>query len=231
MRKLLLIFAAAAVAAGAVNARAGMSGSKQAKAVAKVIERHYHDAKTLRAIFLETYRAGGDELRVESGTVYFRRPGLMRWNYESPQKKLFLIDGHHAWFYIPGNHTASRTAVRKSGDWRTPFALLTGRAKLGDLCSRVSIVPSQGGPGATPEGHRVLDCEPKKGEGFLDAHIEVDRLGRIVRVLVKQPGDVDTEVNFAHWRENIPLPKSLFHFEPPKGVAIVDEQAIAGSVH
>jgi outer membrane lipoprotein carrier protein len=229
MRRLLLILGVVALAAGAIDARAGMSGSKEAKAVAKAIERHYHDARTLRALFLETYRAGQDDIRVESGTVYFRRPGLMRWDYQSPQKKLFLVDGHHAWFYIPADHSASRTSVRKSGDWRTPFALLTGRAKLSDLCSRVSLVPNPGGPGAPPAGHRVLDCEPKKGEGFLDAHIEVDRLGRIARVLVKQPGDVNTEVSFAQWKENIPLPKSLFRFQPPAGVSIVDEQAIAGS--
>ncbi len=231
MRKLLLVLIAGVFAAGAVNADAGMSGSKKAKAVAKAIEAHYHGAKTLRALFLETYRAGEGDIRVESGTVYFRRPGLMRWNYESPQKKLFVVDGHHAWFYIPADHAASRTSVRKSGDWRTPFALLTGRAKLSDLCSRVSIVPNPGGPGSPPPGNTVLDCQPKKNEGFLDAHIEVDRLSRIVRVLVRQPGEVDTEVRFAHWQENIPIPESFFRFEPPPGVSVVKAHEIAGSAH
>lgn len=197
--------------------------------MAKAIEEHYHNAKTLKALFLETYRGGGDDLRVESGVVYFRRPGLMRWDYQSPQKKLFLTDGHHAWFYIPANHTASKTSMRKSADWRTPFALLTGKAKLGEICSKVSIVPSQGGPGAPPPGHTVLDCQPKDRAGFLDAQIEVDRLARVVSVLVKQPGDVSTEVRFGAWQENIPLPKSLFVFNPPKGVSVVDESAIAGT--
>lgn len=230
MRKPLLILAVAIFAAGSVTAWAGMSGSKKAKAVAKAIEHHYNHAKTLRALFLETYRAGQGDIRVESGTVYFRRPGLMRWNYDSPQKKLFLVDGHHAWFYIPADHAASRTSVRKSADWRTPFALLTGRAKLGDLCSRVSIVPNQGGPGSPPPGHTVLNCRPKKKAGFLDAHIEVDHRFRIVSVLVLQPGDVQTEVRFAHWKENIPIPKSMFRFQPPPGVSIVKAGEIAGSV-
>jgi outer membrane lipoprotein carrier protein len=230
MRKQLLIGVATLVAAaGAAAAGARPGEQRSAKAVAKAIEQRYHDAKTLKAVFLETYRAGGDDLRVESGTVYFQRPGRMRWNYESPQVKLFLTDGHHAWFYIPANHAASRTAMRESADWRTPFALLTGKAKLGEICGKLSIVPNQGGPGAPPAGHTVLDCQPKDKAGFLDAQIEVDREARIVSVLVKQPGDISTEVRFGNWQENILLPKSLFVFVPPKGVSVVDQDALAGS--
>lgn len=217
------------MAATAINARAGLEGSKRAKAVAQAIERHYHGVKTLRAIFLETYHAGQDDVRVESGTVYFRRPGLMRWDYKEPRKKLFLTDGHNAWFYVPAYHTVTRSPMRKSADWRTPFALLTGKAKLADLCSRVSLVPNSGGPGSPPLGYRVLDCQPKKREGFLDARIEIDPSYRIVRVLVKQPGDINTEVQFARWQENIPLPKSLFRFVPPPGVSVVNPRALAPS--
>jgi len=229
MRKLLLILAGGLALAGAATAGGRPAEHQSAKAGARAIEARYHNARTLRALFLETYRAGDEDIRVESGTVYFRRPGLMRWDYESPQKKLFLTDGHQAWFYIPANHTASRTSMRKSADWRTPFALLTGKAKLGEICRQVSIVPSPGGPSAPPPGHTVLDCQPKDKAGFLDAEIEVDRTARVVRVLVMQPGDVSTEVRFGSWQENIPVSKSLFEFQPPPGVTVVDEAAIAGS--
>lgn len=228
MRKLAPILAIA-LAAGAATAGARAAQHRSAKAVAKALEARYHNAKSLKALFLETYRAGGGEIRVESGVVYFRRPGLMRWDYQSPQKKLFITDGHDAWFYIPSNHTASRAKMRKSADWRTPFALLTGKAKLSEICSKVTIVPNQGGPSAPPPGDTVLDCQPKDRAGFLDAQIEVDRTSRVVRVLVEQPGDVATEVRFGNWQENIPLAKSLFEFKPPPGVTVVDQQAIAGS--
>lgn len=221
----LAVFAAAfsqATAAGRDDA---------AWSIARQVEAHYHDVKTLEAEFLETYRAGQDDIRVESGKVYFRRPGLMRWNYESPQSKLFLVDGHHVWFYIPADHSASRSSLRHSADWRTPFALLTGKAHFKDLCKQMSVVPSQGGPGASPASHVVLDCRPKDRNAFLDAQIEVDAEHRLVRVLLKQPGDIDTEVRFGNWRENLPLEKSLFEFKPPPGVAVVDQDALAGEVH
>ena len=232
MRAVVLCLMALLVApiAGAVPTLSARRIERQdAQAVARAIQNHYRQAGTLQAVFLETYRAGNSNLQVESGKVYFRRPGQMRWDYESPQKKLFLVDGHYAWFYIPADHTVSRTPVRKSDDWRTPFSLLTGKARLSDLCRQVSIVPNQGGPSAPPAGHVVLDCTPKHKGTFLDAQIEVDRHDRIVGVLVKQPGEVSTEVRFGNWRENIPLPKSLFHFQVPPGVAVVNNQAIAGS--
>ena len=203
---------------------------EDAAAIARAVEAHYQHAVTLRAVFLESYSAGRSELRAESGTVYFRRPGLMRWDYTSPQKKLFLVDGRYAWFYIPSDHTVSRASAHKSADWRTPFALLTGKARLSDLCRAISLVPSQGGPSSPAPGDAVLDCSPKHKEAFLDAEIEVDRMDRIVSVLVKQPGDVTVEVRFGNWRENIPLSKSLFRFQPPPGVAVVSQQGLAGSM-
>ncbi len=204
------------------------SSRSDAKRISRAIAAHYRRAKTLEAVFLQTYRAGENDLRVESGRVYFRSPGLMRWDYEAPAKKLFLTDGHYAWFYVPANHTASRTPMRKSADWRTPFALLTGKADLGKLCSTLSIVPNPGWPGAPPPGHVVVDCRPKKHEDFVGAQIEVDRASRIVRVTVEQAGGITTEVRFGNWKENIPLRKSLFRFSPPPGVAIVDQEALAG---
>jgi outer membrane lipoprotein carrier protein len=228
--KSLILAAAFGFAVSAIPAVAARPSPRpSAKAVAKAIEARYHSAKSLRAVFLETYRAGQGDIRVESGVVFFQRPGRMRWEYQSPQKKLFLTDGHTAWFYIPADHTVSRSPMRKSADWRTPFALLTGRAKLSDICRQLTILPNPVGPNAPPPGHTVLDCRPKDRKGFLDAHIEVDRAARIVRVLVKQPGDVSTEVRFGNWQENLPLPKSMFQFKPPKGVSVVDEGAIAGS--
>jgi outer membrane lipoprotein carrier protein len=232
MRALLfwLIVSLAGPGAKAASLAAAPSARRSnAQAVARAIEAHYRHAVTLQAVFLETYRGGDTDLRVESGTVYFRRPGQMRWDYTSPQKKLFLIDGRDAWFYIPADRTVSRTSVRKSDDWRTPFALLTGKARLSDLCQEISVVPNEGGPSSPPPGNVVLDCAPKHGEAFRDAQIEVDRQDQIVRVLVKQPGDVSTEVRFGNWQENIPLAKSLFQFQVPPGVAVVHQQAPAGA--
>lgn len=214
--------------------------SVSAKQLTRLLEEHYHHLKTLRAVFLERYNEGPKQSRVESGTVYFRRPGQMRWEYESPEKKLFLADGKNVWFYVPYDHTVTKAPVKESTDWRTPLALLTGKADLSRLCRSVELIDQPG----LPPGHSVLRClpkgEPKSApaapgrasdappgpgtqEEFTEVLLEVDSSsGELARIEIRQPGGVDLEYRFGNWQTDIPLPESLFHFQVPPGVAIVD---------
>ena len=221
--------------------------SDSAKAIAQLLEEHYRHAQTLRAVFLEHYSAGPREARVESGTVYFRRPGRMRWEYEAPEKKLFLADGKSVWFYVPADRTATKAALKESSDWRTPLALLTGKANLSRLCSRVDLIY----PKNTPPGHAVLRCLPKgekevkppggasseqdsaelPGAGdFSEVFLEVNSAnGELDSVRIRQAGGIEIEYRFGDWQEGMPLPEDMFQFHPPAGVAIVDGSALNNS--
>jgi outer membrane lipoprotein-sorting protein len=59
---------------------------------------------------------------------------------------------------------------------------------------------------------------------------ETDPGGQLVRVLIREPGRVETEFRFGNWEENGVIPEVKFHFEPPPGVAIVDEESLAGEI-
>ncbi len=218
--------------------------SPQAAAIVRAVENRYHNAKTLKAIFLERYSGARDSLQVESGTVYFSRPGRMRWEYESPQTKLFVADGKTVWFFVPADHTVTRAPMKESTDWRTPLALLTGKTKLSNLCDRIDLAAAP-----TTPGHVMLRCLPR-GEGknsaaassgsvsgdaslagpdqpFDEVLLEVDReTGELADVKVQQPGGIELDFRFGNWVENLPLAESLFHFQPPSGVAIVDQSAV-----
>jgi outer membrane lipoprotein carrier protein len=217
----------------------GDSGPATAHSLAREIERHYARTSTLQAVFLERVLQDGG-VRVETGTVYFRRPGKMRWEYESPDQKLFLVDGKHVWLYVPADRTASRAPVKQSSDLRTPLALLTGKVHLSQLCGKIEVADlsaagsAGGGSSERPvsSNNVVLRCWPHKGaeqESFREILLEVDPQYRLVRILVREPGNVETEFRFGRWQENIPLPEAKFHFEPPPGVAIVDEAELVGS--
>src|SRR5579864_2673811 len=93
-----------------------LSGSSIPSRLASLMEARYRGAKTLQATFLERYSENGRVLRSEAGTAYFRRPGKMRWEYQQPEKDLFLVDGKTAWFYVPADHTVTRVPARQSGD-------------------------------------------------------------------------------------------------------------------
>ena len=220
-----------------------------AKVIARLLEEHYHHAQTLRAVFLERYSEGPREARIESGTVYFRRPGRMRWEYDSPEKKLFVADGKTVWFYVPADHTVTRVPAKESSDWRTPLALLTGKADLSRLCSHIDLVSQR----ATPAGHAILRCLPRgeknggsadgpsssndstelPGTGnFTEVLLEVDSSsGELARAQIRQTGGIELEYRFGDWQQNLPLPDEMFRFRAPAGVAIVDGSALNNASH
>src|SRR5215472_17397787 len=117
--------------------------SPEAKTLVARLEARYHSARTLQATFLERYTESGRQVRAEAGTVYFRRPGKMRWEYDAPEKNLFLVDGKMAWFYVPADRTVTRVPAKESSDWRTPLALLAGEMKVSRVCDEVHIAQQE----------------------------------------------------------------------------------------
>src|SRR5262245_25811728 len=121
----------AVVAFGAMAATVAAAKTSPAAAPAvRALESRYHNARTLRAVFLQRYSDARGSAQAESGTVFFSRPSRMRWEYEAPERKLFLADGKSVWFYVPADRTVTRAPMKESTDWRTPLVLLTGRTKL-----------------------------------------------------------------------------------------------------
>ena len=210
-----------------------------ANSIRRAIESRYQHARTLKAIFFQRYSDGHGGISAESGTVYFSRPGRMRWEYESPEKKLFLVDGTNVWFYVPADHTASRAKLKESSDWRTPLALLAGKADLSALCRKVEVVDSgRGASGADDNlaspGNALLRCIPRDSADAASAPsqvlLETDPEARLVRVVIREAGNAETEFRFGNWQENLPIPEEKFHFQPPAGVAIVDQQSLTSAM-
>lgn len=198
------------------------------------LQSRYHRARTLKAIFFERYSDGNGGVAAESGIVYFSQPGRMRWEYRSPEEKLFLVDGTNAWFYVPADHTASRAKMKDSSDWRTPLALLTGHANLLDLCRTIDAANSEEKP--LVPGNTLLRCTPKSNPAgpsgrFPYVIFEIDPQAQLGRVVIRDAGNVETEFRFGNWEENIAIPEIKFHFQPPPGVSVVDQTSLVDSIH
>jgi outer membrane lipoprotein carrier protein len=188
------------------------------------LEARYQKAATLQATFLERYSENGKQVRVEAGTAYFLRPGKMRWEYEQPEKSLFLVDGKYVWFYAPADHTATRMPAKKSEDWRTPIAFLTTGMKLSRLCSNVE--PAQD---AKPEGagNALYRCTlwgagNERGERQQTVLLEVTPQNDLAGIVVPQGAGMQIEFEFKNWQWNPALPKTMFTFEPPPTAVIVN---------
>jgi outer membrane lipoprotein carrier protein len=220
------------------------SPTPEAKLISARLEARYRSPRTLVATFLERYSENGQVVRTEAGVAYFRRPGKMRWEYESPEKNVFLVDGKTAWFYVPADHTVTRAPAKQSTDWRTPLALLAGEMKLSRVCARVELSSTEKPATA---GNTVLYC-PLRGEDtkpqsasaaspdaqesvpsdsvFLEV---VPATGELARVLVREKAGVEVEFKFTAWRFDPPVADSFFRFDVPPGVAIVNAESAAES--
>ncbi|HLZ12718.1 MAG TPA: outer-membrane lipoprotein carrier protein LolA [Candidatus Acidoferrum sp.] len=202
------------------------ANSQSSEGYVHQLEATYKRARTLQANFLEVYREGGRAVRTESGVAYFRRPGKMRWEYASPEKNLFVVDGKFAWFFVPADHTVSRVAARDSADWRTPLALLAGEMKVGRFCTKVELAPTQPASAATIRLNcsiRGTEREAKAGAPHDTAYFDIAKsTGQLESVVVAGAAGVTMEMRFSNWKFDPPAPDTLFHFQPEKGIAIVD---------
>ncbi len=156
----------------------------EAARIVRLLETRYSGARTLRAVFLERYLENGRQVRAESGRVTFQRPGKMRWEYESPEAKVFISDGRTIWFYVPADRTVMRSTVKEDADERTPFGLLTRNPRVSRLCGSVTL--GAAAEAATP-GNLLLHCRPRgtkaarqgAGEILLEVAPETGDLSRV----------------------------------------------------
>jgi len=189
--------------------------------LAEEVDAHYNHLRTLQANFTEIYRGAGIS-REESGTLWLKRPGRMRWNYQKPREKLFVSDGKTAWFYVPGEQQARRTPMKKLEDLRSPLAYLLGKTKLRKEFEALSLAPDA--PPWHP-GDTVLRGVPKFMEGVNQVLMEIAPDGKIVRLVADGADGSTTEYRFEDQQENLEIADRQFQFTPPPGVQVIEQEA------
>jgi len=187
--------------------------------VAKAVDEHYNRLRSLQAEFTEIYRGAGID-RTESGTLWLKKPGKMRWEYRSPRDKLFLSDGKDAWFYLPGDKQARKTPVRKLEDLRSPLGFLLGKTRLEKELQGLGFAPDLAP--LTP-GNMVLRGVPQNmAERVIQVLLEITPDNRISRIVIDEVDGSTTEYRFREQKENVGIADERFRFTPPPGVEAID---------
>jgi len=190
------------------------------RAIAQAVDNHYNHLQTLQTEFTESCRGAGIE-RTESGSLWLKKPGKMRWEYRSPKEKLFLSDGKDAWFYLPGDRQVRRTSVKKLDDLRSPLGFLLGKTQLEKELNGLSLAPDVA---PLTAGNTVLRGVPRAmADRINQVVLEITPDYRIDRIQFEEADESVTEYRFSDQRENAAIPDQRFRFTPPPGVEIVDE--------
>jgi outer membrane lipoprotein carrier protein len=202
----------------------GKSQAQDIHQLAQAVDNHYNHLRSLESDFTEIYRGDGPE-RVESGTLWLKKPRKMRWEYRSPKEKLFISDGEVVWFYMPEERQVRKTTLKKLDDLRSPLAFLLGKTKLEKELTGLSKVVDEAPMDArdmllrgVPQG-----VVPQSVAGQLnEVQLEITPADQIVRIVLIEADGTETEFRFAGWKENVEMNDSRFQFAPPAGVETVD---------
>ena len=192
--------------------------------LAQAVDEHYNHLHTLEAQFTETYRGLGLE-RTETGTLWLekgglKKPGKMRWEYRSPEDKLFVSDGKDAWFYVPADHQARRTEANQLQDLHSPLEFLLGKTQLEKELRGLSFAPDLQ---PLNPGDVVVRGVPRgMADRVSEMLLEVDPEHEIVRIQMQNVDGSVTEYRFSDQKANVAIPAGWFHLKPPAGTETIE---------
>jgi outer membrane lipoprotein carrier protein len=204
----LLLLATSAVGAQAPTA----------DAVARDLQRKYDRVTDFSADFVHSYRGGVlRQQATERGTLLVKKPGKMRWEYTSPEKKLFVSDGHKIYSYIPQDRQVVVGTMPRDEQAPTPALFLTGKGDITrDFTAVFDKVP-EARPGST-----ALKLTPKRREPeyeSLTLVIDPKTLALQMLITVDAQGG-RSAFTFSNLKENVGLADSQFVFKMPRNVDV-----------
>jgi outer membrane lipoprotein carrier protein len=192
----------------------GLARAQDADALLRRVDEHYNRLTSLKARYTERYVGMGLD-RTESGTLLLKKPGRMRWSYDQPEGKLFVLDGKFAWFYTPGDAQVQRLPAKQLDDLRSPLRFLLGHTQLKKELVNLTI---------TNDAHGIHIAGVPKGmeQRLHRLTLDVTSTGEIEHMKLEEVDGASTEFTFTQVKENIPAREADFVFSPPAGVTIVD---------
>jgi outer membrane lipoprotein carrier protein len=190
------------------------------KAVIDRVQKRYDGAADFRAHFSQTLINPTFQRKTSSaGEVLLKKPGRMRWNYQTPEEKMYLADGALLWLYEPEDKQAFKQKL-ESSQLPAALAFLTGKGKLSEEFE--IAFSSQTGVGK-PRDY-VLSLHPRQAQPQVkEITFVVDPDTFLVRqsVLVDAQGNVN-DMLFSDIKIGSGLPDSTFRWSPPAGTRVID---------
>ena len=179
----------------------------------------YDSVRDFSADFKHTYAGGVLRTTLtEYGTVHVKKPGMMRWDYTTPEKKLFVSDGTTLYSYIPLDRQVFVEQVPPKDRASTPVLFLTGKGRL----SRDFTVTYDDAIKVPPDSW-ILQLTPRADDADYEwLTLAVDRVSLSIAQLIATDfqGGVST-FTFTGLKENEGLSDRLFTFKIPRGTEIV----------
>ncbi len=187
------------------------------------IEARYREVTDFSASFKqEVRRAHMPRPLKKSGKVYYKAPGMMRWDYTQPERVYYVSDGDVLWSYEQSTKQVIKMGVKDS-ELYDSLKFLFGQ---GDLAGSFDISAAP----KADDGLVGLVLTPKKSQSnykSLTLFADQQRGWEIRRTELIDPLDNVSVIEFAALTYE-PLKKAGFAFKPPEGATVQDLTAATG---
>jgi outer membrane lipoprotein carrier protein len=184
------------------------------------MQKFYERTQDFKADFrqVQTDKVFGRK-RVFDGTVKFKKPGKMRWDYKTPEKKLFVSDGKTLWLYEPEDNQAFKQNLADSA-LPTAVTFLSGQGKLE---KEFDVAMAEAGDVEAEAGDFAIKLVPKQPTNqYKYIVLVVDPKDFHVKQSVIHDSQNNTnQVSFAKVELNTKIPDGQFNWAPPAGVKVV----------
>ena len=180
------------------------------------VEKNY-TGKSFQAEFVqESTIKAMDIVDFASGKIFVRYPGMMRWEYEKPEKQTIITDGHKLWIYRPSDNqvlTGSAPAFFSDGKG----ASFLSDIKLIRQKFRISLEDSK------EDFFYELKLQPlEKKLDVTDIRLSVTKnTFTVIRIITYNSYGDENRIEFANHQFDVKLNDSLFSFEIPPGADVL----------
>jgi outer membrane lipoprotein carrier protein len=188
------------------------------------LQQKYAQIRDLTMDFIQSYRSPRRPMKTETGVLFLKRPGMMRWEYQTPIEKLFVSNGKTVYFYLPEERQVQKTKVKETSDQRIPFLFLLGKGNLKKDFSKIEWATDN-----RPffEGNKVIYAYPKKNiDEFAKILMEFNpKTFQLQRVTIFDIDGTTSEFVFTNIKENHGAAAQLFDFRIPPNTEVLDNES------
>ena len=110
-------------------------------ATVKAIQKNYESVLTLKANFEQkAFVKMLNRTEVTRGTVQIKKPGKMKWVYNSPDPQVLVSDQKNLWLYAPEEEQVTKMPIESVYSSNTPALFLAGQGILTDIFNVVQVL-------------------------------------------------------------------------------------------
>ncbi len=127
-------------------------------AVIDGIQKKYEQINNFQALFTQESEVKAlNKTQLAEGEVWFKKPGKMRWNYNSPNKDQIVSDGKTLWFYDEDEEQVIETPLGQVSETQSTTTLLSGLGNIKKIFDASFAEPGD----INPNGSYLVDLVPK----------------------------------------------------------------------